>query len=298
MLEGEVIEAPGREETAAVAASQKVLIAATAIGLADAFFFDLTWLAIAAFPVVVWAGLMIGRRVAPGWLWLWLIGLLIPIFTPVTAIVLSDRATDYLRQHGIRVGLLGALDGNHKLQSGLTMAVVLAAATSFVFAPERVKTLSWVEEVQLTDGKIITVSRTADYTKAGWTKPATDGVFDRASVRLDGPASKWEGAALPMVIDRHDGSFYLLAVIASFSGVREFGKPYPGYVAFRLSEAGWTRIDLARFPPSVPANLLVVPDQNLVKAALVSIDAKQRTNSRTGLPEPFRKLMPDYRLPY
>lgn len=291
------------DETARVAASQKALILATTLALIDIFFLGRIWIAAIAFPVIVWAGWKTALAINTGSRWLWLAALLFPVFTPVAAIVLSERTTEYLRARGRRVYLLGVWDPKHVLQSVaaiVVLALVVVGAGLLRVAGGR---LSWTEEVRLSDGRTIVVDRSNRYDDVGWTKPASSGLFQRARLAFATPRpiihlKDWEGSAQPLILDVRDGKAYLVAIVTSYSGVEEFGKPDPGYVAFVFSGDHWKRIDLKDLPSGLSVNLLVLPRADLVRHEPVSISTKERAKAQDRVPDQFRRLDPAYRLRY
>ena len=118
---------------------------------------------------------------------------------------------------------------------------------------------SWKEEVLLHDGSKLVVSRGVvlkgrheigqeppiGEQRMSFTHPGT------------GEAIQWEdkfsedirsASFLPMLLDVHNGTVYLIAQTMGCLSYNKWGRPNPLYVVFRYEEKSWRRIDLKDLP--------------------------------------------------
>lgn len=130
---------------------------------------------------------------------------------------------------------------------------------------------SWKEEVLLHDGSKIVVERSVE--RGGRHEIGQNPPFkeQRLSFGLPGPGRivTWEdhysedvGSAnfLPMLLDMHNGTPYLIAFPMGCLSYNKWGRPNPPYVVFKHDGKRWERIPLEGLPAEIKTpNLIFLP---------------------------------------
>jgi hypothetical protein len=150
---------------------------------------------------------------------------------------------------------------------------------------------AWREEVELSDGRIITVERSGVWEEVqGFGQPtrysenATTLTLPEEPGRTAAPT--WYGKAEHAVLLDFDAArkeFVLVTLPASCNRYKEEGKPRPPYIEYRLRGGQWTRVTLDQKLIGRQANLLVYP-RALQQSQVVSAqDKADRQASMPGL---------------
>jgi len=136
----------------------------------------------------------------------------------------------------------------------------------------------WSEEVRLSGGQSIVVTRTARGNVFGHSRMKPEGWLPEeftieASSTLAAPLRT---SLRPVLLDRDpaSGGFYVLAEPLDCGAWTTLGRPAPPYFQYLLDAHGWTRTDVDRRLLGRSANLLVLPrftgEERMLSAEQVS----------------------------
>ena len=143
---------------------------------------------------------------------------------------------------------------------------------------------SWKEEVLLHDGSKIIVERAVSRGgrhEIGQLPPIEDQTIAfhldkaRKQVTWKSEFSKEFGLAelMPLAIDIHKGTAYIVAVPAGCRAFNKWGRPNPPYVVFRYDDNGWKRVALVELPIELvtPNLIFSSPDEEVNQLGNVSV---------------------------
>jgi hypothetical protein len=170
----------------------------------------------------------------------------------------------------------------------LAGAVLLAACTVGPPGHEET-TLSWQEEVQLQDGRVITIERTeyfSAYCGPGVMCRSTRGHRTRSKIEFgyEGRPAAWEQAMAPLLLDIIRSQPVVIATFTSRDQESQYqlehGQPEAAYVVFRYQHGAWTK---GRFEDAdVPRNAnLLVNSEGF--GSWTSLARKREFNSQRGV---------------
>ena len=180
----------------------------------------------------------------------------------------------------------------------ITLSTAIAAICSLLLLgcgarPE------WKEQVALKDGRVIVVERSDHLTRSLEMGGSGGWVFNSSTIEFL-PSTQsvkkilWKGSAYPIAIDIHEGRSFLLTIIISYAGVKEFGRPKPGYVAFELKNDKWERIQIKDLPPGIKGNLLIFPSEQLIRLKQVTLNQKTLAMSSSNAGNEFKQIDPGH----
>jgi hypothetical protein len=149
---------------------------------------------------------------------------------------------------------------------GMVAFAVIATACSTPTTPdgrlkERTTDYWWREEVKLSTGQVIVVTRGESRVMRGEMGRGSGLMFYSGWLEADLPGvgkTRWEGTITPLVLDvTSKGVWYLLAAVATEQGRRDYGLAESNlYVAFQLREGKWQRVPFKEFPEEFTPNVL------------------------------------------
>jgi hypothetical protein len=177
---------------------------------------------------------------------------------------------------------------------GVLWALAIVAVLSLLVGRWFWKTVSFEEEVLLSDGRKIVVKRwehlkrSCEGFSCGWG-------LDRAEIRLppsmaaDSPS--WEFPhLLPLMLDIGSrGRPVLLARPFTCGDHIRMNKPIPPYLQFELERSVWRPTSIDRRFHGRESNLLVAPDWDDGELRLVTLAAKTERNNAPGRLMPMSK---------
>lgn len=164
---------------------------------------------------------------------------------------------------------------------------------------------SWKEEVLLHDGQKIIVKRTVELggrhelfkdspikeQRLTWTMPSTN-----QTVKWEDHYSEDLGMAnfMPMLVDVHQGTAYLVADTMGCLSYNKWGRPNPPYVIFKYQGKEWKRITLQELPAEIktPNIIFSDPDGQVKKIGKSFITAEMIQEIYHGYSQPeFRTIL-------
>lgn len=172
----------------------------------------------------------------------------------------------------------------------VALLVVGVALVAAVLAGSS-KTISFEEEVLLTDGRRIVVQR-SDHLGRACEGFSCDWRLEKAQIRLPEGAPVWEAERLqPVLLDRDAaGRLVIVALPITCGDYVRMNKPVPPYIQFELDGAAWKRTPPARALHGREANLLIAPDWRGGEPARIGLAAKAERNRNPGLMPASRRI--------
>lgn len=130
----------------------------------------------------------------------------------------------------------------------LGMLVVLQLVACF-------DTLTWQEEVKLSDGRVIVVTQERRFDGVfagdGFGKPPREAWLTFRLSEFNNQEIVWHENLDTLVLNIHDGKLYLVGFPHTEREFRQYGSPKPMYVSFRYEKTHWVRIPLSEVPVAI-----------------------------------------------
>lgn len=160
--------------------------------------------------------------------------------------------------------------------------------------------LKWSEEVQLDDGQIVIIKRTAKGEKqgelggpGGWEQTEMSLELEKADQGM--PFLIWRTAYVPILLD-YQASEKIWSVVATFyycQGWYDLGRPKLPYVEYQSKNGGpWTIVPLEERLIGRKTNLLAGPRSG-GEPAFLSLQDKERRNQSAA--NKFRRILATWR---
>lgn len=139
----------------------------------------------------------------------------------------------------------------------LILHSVVACAGSRVY--------EWTEDVKLSDGTVITASRSAQYDASADLRGGREASWLQTQSTIVGPigvstgAPAFRSSLTPLAFDvSPQGYVFLVCIAASGLAIKEWKvRSKEPYVAFALRQGAWQRISMSEAPRAIRPNLLV-----------------------------------------
>jgi hypothetical protein len=161
---------------------------------------------------------------------------------------------------------------------------------------------SWLEEVELSDQRVITVSREQRWRTMhppGASKQFLDDHMTLAIQTQSGELVAWEGTGeQPMLLDFEpsSGEYLLITLPSLCDRYRSLGEPEPPYVEYRLRGDKWVRVPFSEESIGRRPNLLLWPMPS-GEVARVSIAQKHERNAVSGVSKQKSQIVGEGGLP-
>jgi len=162
------------------------------------------------------------------------------------------------------------------------------------------KSITWREEVKLSNGQIIVAERSADFRNVYAGGSGNGWLFQHARIKATLPPLNkvvmWDGSLEPLALDTaKDGAIYLVAISANLQGEKENSIPEgKRHAAFKYNEDGqWIRIPVESVPREIRPNMLIDEVTLFIKqdystSKVLELALKEKLNDDPGLSESFR----------
>lgn len=166
-------------------------------------------------------------------------------------------------------------------------------------------TLQWKEEVQLNDGRVISVEQKRRC-EGGYTGGNMASCIEReAWLTVALPEQErgnnvvrtvWHQNLKPLILNSHEGQWYIVGIPATQREFTLYGKPYPPYLGFRLEGEEWKQIPFSAIPEAVYETNLII-DGGLLKITTLTLSTKnsREFNGDPTYPDYVKKIDPHYR---
>jgi hypothetical protein len=135
----------------------------------------------------------------------------------------------------------------------IVMAILAACVLLISMASLNIKT--WQEEVQLLDGRVITVTQKRRL-EGVYTGQEFGSIPREAWLTFNLPEFipqqiVWHENLIPMVLNINNGKLFIVATPWTERELRQYGNPNPDYVGYRFENGQWTRIGFNDIPVAI-----------------------------------------------
>ena len=148
---------------------------------------------------------------------------------------------------------------------GVFIAIVLLTPVPWAEAalPFFSKTISWEEDIVLSDKRLLPIKRTVTYGPDEYGRPGRGSIkqqtisFQSKGRRIEWTSDeKWPIAYMPEIFDFLDGHPVIVMPVYRFGPCKKYGFPQDGVVGFVLRNNRWETISAHELPKEFKANLL------------------------------------------
>lgn len=140
----------------------------------------------------------------------------------------------------------------------------------------------WQEEVELSDGSSVVISRTSVRARVGEFGGGGYGQHKEEVLEINEPISvTWRGDTRPISFDVRGSDVYVVGWLRGWPFCEKYGYPNPPFAYFRYSsQSGWVQVKPDDAPVTLKQNLLLNPWQLEVEKhrGVLSIDRKKQIN--------------------
>lgn len=182
----------------------------------------------------------------------------------------------------------------------LSLAACATAEEEERYGVHRYKRIQWQEEVRLSTGEVIVVTRGEKRRLAYGGQLPFGWLFEEAWLEASLPgvgSTRWEGALSPLVLDvSTTGSWYLLGIAEASRGLKDYNLPeHKRYVAFKLNDRTWQRVPFTEFPEGFDPNLLANSGrlfwkEQTPKGTVVDLPMKYRVDSIPTVGAEYKRI--------
>lgn len=163
-------------------------------------------------------------------------------------------------------------------------------------------TLTWQEEVKLSDGRVITVTQKRRY-ESVYTGQNSGNLPREYWLTFKLPEfSKqeiiWHENLLPQVLNVHQGKLYVVGTPFTELEFRQYGKPYPEYVPYRYEAGRWQRIQFNEIPVAIYDTNLLISNEPPNGAKFVSFAIKAEEMKEDSLGDHYKKISATFKSPH
>lgn len=172
-----------------------------------------------------------------------------------------------------------------------TVFVLLAALAACA------RTNRWVEEVQLSDGTVVSVMRAMEYTPptGGMDQPRDSRLALQERLVISNPDGEHEAPwsashRVAAYVDRIDGRVWIVGQLTTVCERGFTGEPV--WVAYVLQGTDWVRVEAAAAPQIARPNLLLDSTTYRITEGLseVNLETKKELDARSGVGAAVRSI--------
>lgn len=159
-------------------------------------------------------------------------------------------------------------------------------------------TVTWREEVKLSDGRVIEVTQKRRY-EGVYTGQDVGSVVREAWLTFRLPEFgdqniTWHENLKPRILNLHEGKLYVVGFPPTGLELRQYGQPKPPYVGFRYEAGTWTRIRFVDIPVAIYDTNLWIENAPPNKSGHVSFAEKAEEIRKPTLGKHHKKIDPAY----
>ncbi|MFY9259922.1 MAG: hypothetical protein WAO71_05360 [Gallionella sp.] len=151
-------------------------------------------------------------------------------------------------------------------------------------------TITWTEEVKLLDGRVITVTQKrrieGQMPREAWLTFKLPEFGDKEIV--------WHENLGTQVLNVYQGKLYVISDFPSIVEFRQYGSPFPAYVAFRYDNGQWLRILFNEIPKAIYDSNMYFDNMALYRLKHVSLEHKAGMMKKDTYMPPTKHLDPTY----
>lgn len=152
-------------------------------------------------------------------------------------------------------------------------------------------TITWEEEVKLLDGRVITVTQ----------KRRIEGNIERETwltFKLPEFSDKeivWHENLGTMVLNVYQNKLYIVGTPGTIIEYRQYGRPEPTYIGYRLDNTQWVRIPFSEIPVAIYDGNMYPENMALARLKKVSLSDKDEIFKDDRWRAHQRKIDPNYK---
>lgn len=150
--------------------------------------------------------------------------------------------------------------------------------------------LTWTEEVQLLDGRVITVAQKRRIEerieREAWLTFKLPEFGDKEII--------WHQDLDTMVLNVYQNKLYIVGRFPSGRELKRYGYPAPPYIGFRYDNGQWMRIPFSEIPTAIYEANLFPDNMVLHRFKHVSVSAKAEMFKDHRMREHNRRVDPNY----
>lgn len=159
-------------------------------------------------------------------------------------------------------------------------------------------TLSWQEEVKLSDGRVIVVTQKRRY-EGVYTGQDYGSVVREAWLTFKLPefgnqVITWHENLKPRILNLHNGKLYVVGFPPTGQEFYQYGKPKPSYIGFRYENGKWQRIPFAEIPEAIYDTNLWIENVPPNKSGRVSFADKAAEMRDAELDRVLKRIDPNF----
>ena len=159
-----------------------------------------------------------------------------------------------------------------KSKAWITLAIVFFAASSFAgWLWHEKQYPSWQEEVQLSDGRVVTITQKRKY----FDGYGTDQSWVTFSLPETVGEQTWHSYLMPMRLDVFDGKVYVFGRPRGVKQFTHYGYPKHLVVAFLWNGSSFQRIPFNELPKQVKEEENILPCIDFQQEKLISLTNKK-----------------------
>lgn len=163
-------------------------------------------------------------------------------------------------------------------------------------------TLTWQEEVKLSDGRVITITQKRRYEMVY--TGSNSGNLPRdfwLTFKLPEFGDKeitWHENLTPQVFNIYQGKLYVVGVPGTEIEFRQYGKPYPEYVPYQYEAGQWLRIPFSEIPVDIYDTNMWIDNEPENNSKYISLTDKATEMKDESLPDPLKRISPNFKTPH
>ncbi len=155
-------------------------------------------------------------------------------------------------------------------------------------------TVSWQEEVKLTDGRVIAVTQKRRYEG----RVPREHWMTFKLPEFGNQEITWHENLSPHVLNVYLGKLYIVGMPFTEQEYRQYGKPFPEYVPYRYEAGQWQRIPFNEVPKAIYDTNLLIANAPPNGAKLVTFEIKAEEMKDETLDAPLKKISANFRSPH
>lgn len=163
-------------------------------------------------------------------------------------------------------------------------------------------TLTWQEEVKLSDGRVITITQKRRY-ESVYTG-SNSGTLPREfwlTFKLPEFGDKeitWHENLSPQVLNIHQGRLYVVGTPSTELEFRQYGKPFPEYVPYRYEAGQWQRIPFNEIPEAIYDTNMWIDNEPENNSKHISLSDKATEMKDDSLGDALKRISPTFKTPH
>ncbi|MDD5385501.1 MAG: hypothetical protein PHG89_11585 [Gallionella sp.] len=187
-----------------------------------------------------------------------------------------------------------------KLLKHLTFGMALASVPMLGGCGDN--TLTWQEEIKLSDGRVITITQKrryeSVYTGSNYGNLPREYWLIFKLPEFGNKEITWHENLLPQVLNVYQGKFYVVGTPFTEVEFRQYGKPFPEYVPYRYEAGQWQRIPFNEIPEAIYETNLWIDTEPENNSKYISLTDKAVEMKDDRLRDHTKRISATYKSPH